>query len=158
GYQITKSNLTTLSPTNPALTQQVGQQSSSGVEASASVDIGYGLRLTANGTVLDAQFDTFSEKVGSASVSRKGNVPINVPRHAANVWLDWQFASDWQAGAGLRYVGQRFADNANTLSLPGYTVVDAGIRWTPLERLWFDLRIYNAFDTLYAAAPYNGGT
>ncbi|MEJ0071921.1 MAG: hypothetical protein WDO24_27960 [Pseudomonadota bacterium] len=32
------------------------------------------------------------------------------------------------------------------------------MRWTPLERLNVALHIYNAFDTFYAAAPYNGGT
>jgi len=157
-YHITKDNILSTNPTNPALTQQVGQQSSRGLEAAVSIEIGGGWRISANGTVLEAQFDDFSEKVGSASISRKGNVPINVPQRAANLWLDWAFASGWQAGAGLRYVGHRYADNANTLVLPGYTVVDAGVRWTPLNQLRVDLHLYNAFDTLYAAAPYNGGS
>jgi iron complex outermembrane receptor protein len=42
--------------------------------------------------------------------------------------------------------------------MPGYTVVDAGLRWTPLEPLRLDLHIYNMFNTIYAAAPYDGGT
>lgn len=158
GYSITKNNLTTLSPTNPAVTQQVGQQSSAGFEAAGSVDVGWGLRIVANVTALDAQFDQFGERVGTATVSRKGNTPPNVPKTVANLWVDWSFADNWLLGAGMRYVGSRFADNANTLTLPSYTVVDAGIRWRPLENLWFDGRIYNMFDTLYAAAPYNGGT
>lgn len=158
GYNIVKKNILSADPMNPTLTQQVGQQSSQGIEAAASFKLGGGWRITANGTMLQARFDNFSQTVGGALVSYDGKIPTAVPERAANLWLDWAFAPGWQAGAGLRYVGHRFADNANTLDMPGYTVVDAGLRWTPLEPLRLDLHIYNMFNTIYAAAPYDGGT
>jgi iron complex outermembrane receptor protein len=158
GYDIVKHNILTANPMNPALSEQVGEQSSRGLEAATSVQLGGGWRIMANGTLLQARFDNFSSSVGGVLTSAAGKVPPNVPERAANLWLDWAFVPGWSAGAGVRYVGHRYADNFNTLELPGYTVVDLALHWRPLERLHFDLHIYNAFDTLYAAAPYNGGT
>ena len=53
-YEIRKKNLLSRDPVNPTITQQVGEQSSRGLEASASVEVVRGLRLDVNGTVLRA--------------------------------------------------------------------------------------------------------
>jgi iron complex outermembrane receptor protein len=159
GYQIVKNNLLEPDPTNPAgLALQIGQQSSRGVEASVGLALNGGWRVDANLALLQARFDNFSD-VGADGqlVSYAGNVPINVPEQVSNIWLTWDFASNWSTYGGVQIVGRSFADNANTEVLPAYAVVNGGVRWKPDERTTFSFRIYNLFNTVYAtSAPYPG--
>jgi iron complex outermembrane receptor protein len=158
GYQIVKNNLLVADPTNPAgLALQVGQQSSRGVEASIGLALNGGWRVDANLALLQARYDNFSQVVNGQPVSYAGNVPINVPEQVSNIWLTWDFASNWSAYGGVQIVGRTFSDNANTQVLPAYTVINGGLRWKPDERTTFALRIYNLFNTVYAtSAPYPG--
>ena len=151
-YNIVKKNLLIPDEQNPGLSVQVGQQTSQGLEASLALNLAKGLRLEANGTVLKATFDDFREVVSGVAVSRAGNTPTNVPRKAANLWLTWDPSRAWQARIGLRYVGDRFTDNANTVTakLPAYTLIDAGVRWNVNDKHPLDLRVFNATDAVYA--------
>ncbi len=157
-YEIIKKNLLIADPINPAITDQIGQQSSHGLEASFAFDVGYGWRVQANGTILRAKFDRFASSVGGVAVSYAGNTPPNVPSRAANLFATWNFLPGWEASSGLQYVGHRYADNANTLILPSYYVFNLGLRWFPTERIETAVNLYNALDSVYAAAPSNGGT
>jgi iron complex outermembrane receptor protein len=150
-YRIVKEDLLTPSVVNPSLTEQVGRQSSRGVEGSVGVNLG-AWRVNVNGTILRAQFDDFKATVGTSVVSLAGNVPLNVPERSANVLLFWDATPSWQARAVLRYFGKRFADNTNAAAslIPSYTVLDVGSKWKVTRNLSFDLRLDNTFDEVYA--------
>jgi iron complex outermembrane receptor protein len=156
-YDIEKRNLLSRDPLNPLVSQQVGQQSSRGVEFTVGVEFAPRWILDANLALLQARFDRFDEQVGAVTVSRAGNLPPNVPETTANAWLSHRFGSGWQAGVGMRYVGQRFANNANTISLPKYTVWDGYIGYNIARDTTLMVRLRNAFDKLYEVAPYNAG-
>lgn len=156
-YEIRKNDLLSRDPVNPTITQQVGEQSSRGLEASASVEVLRGLRLDVNGTVLRARYDDFNESVGGVLVSRAGNVPTSVPQQAANAWLTWNFIPQWTLGAGLRYVGGRYADTANKVRVPSYTTVDTALSWRVSKQAALTLRVYNLFNRDYAESFSNGG-
>jgi len=49
--------------------------------------------------------------------------------HSAAAWLDYTVQAGQAAGLSAAYVGQTFADNANTLVNPGYTLFDAALRY-----------------------------
>jgi iron complex outermembrane receptor protein len=153
-YQIVKNNLLARNASNPTLVVQVGQQSSRGIEASLGLALDHGWRVDANTTFLQAKYDDFVQSVGGVGVNYAGNVPINVPLNVSNVWLTWAFASDWSANAGVQVVGKRFADSANTLEMPGYTLVNASLQWKPDARSTLSLRLYNLFDKVYATSSY----
>src|SRR5262249_49156897 len=53
-------------------------------------------------------------------------------------------------GAGLRYVGTRAGDSANTIEVPSYTLVEAFVRylWNSVE---FQLSATNLTDKTYVA-------
>lgn len=155
GYQIVKNNLLARDPNNPALTQQIGQQSSRGVEATIGLVLDYGWRIDANTAWLRAKYDDFVQSVNGVAVNFAGNVPVNVPQHVSNVWLTWAFAPNWSVNGGVQIVGKTFADNANTLARPAYTVVNGGVQWKPDANTTLSLRVYNLFDTIYATS---GGT
>ena len=156
-YKIVKNKLLTRDRANPALSVQVGQRSSKGLEASVSVQLGRGWSLDANGTVLQARFDDFTESVGGVPTSRNGLTPPNAPEQSGNVWLSWAFAPQWRVYGGVRYVGRQFGDNADTASLilPSYTVADAGVEWKIRPNLSLNAQLFNAFDRTYGTNAYN---
>jgi iron complex outermembrane receptor protein len=155
GYQIVENNLLARDPNNPALTQQIGQQSSRGVEASVGLVLDYGWRIDANTAWLRAKYDDFVQSVNGVAVNFAGNVPVNVPQQVSNVWLTWAFGPNWSVNGGVQIVGKTFADNANTLAHPAYNLVNAGVQWKPDANTTLSLRVYNLFDTIYATS---GGT
>lgn len=153
-YAIEKNNLLTRDTTNPALRIQVGQRSSRGVEGSLSLPLGTTVRIDANAAVLRARFDDFTESVGGVAVSRNGNVPPDVPQRLANLWLGWRFQPDWTLSGGLRHVGKRYANNANTLTLPAYTLLDAALQWQAAPDTTLALRAFNVFDRYHFTTSY----
>ncbi len=154
-YDIVKTDLLVRDySTFPAGLLQIGQQSSRGLEATVGVELGRGWRVDANGALLKAQYDEFSYIDFSTfgMVDHSGNVPLLVPEKTANIWLTWDFAAGWRASAGLQYVGEAFANHANTIERPAYTVTNVGLQWKPTDKATLDFRIKNVFDEVYA--PY----
>nr|WP_283773372.1 TonB-dependent receptor [Altererythrobacter sp. KTW20L] len=144
-YRLVKQNLFSQTVVGGAI-EQVGQRSSQGIEATLDLALPAGFGLSANGTVLDANFDDFT--------GFEDNTPPGVPQTAANVELRWSDSRRLSTRANLRYVGHRFTDNANAFRVPAYTVVDLGASYAVTSNLALDLRLYNLFDKDYATATY----
>ncbi|WP_166218173.1 TonB-dependent receptor [Pseudomonas atagonensis] len=156
-YRIVKKKLLTDDPGNPTLKQQVGQQSSNGLEASLNLQLPHAWQLQANAAIVKAKYDDFSEVVNGQTLSYNGNRPVDVPRRTANLWLSKAINDDLKAGAGVRYVDARYADLANRNELPSYTVVDATLSWRALRNTTLGLQVNNLFDRQYAQSQYNEG-
>ncbi|HEK1767671.1 TPA: TonB-dependent receptor [Pseudomonas putida] len=136
--------------------QQAGQQTSDGLEAALELDLGHQWQVSANASVVRAKYDDFDEIVGGIAQDRAGNRPANVPRRTANLWLNKGFGQNVDAGIGLRYVDQRYADTANAYSVPGYTVVDANLGWHILPDVRLGLQLNNLFNRDYVVAAHSG--
>ena len=152
-YHIVKKDLLTTDPSDFTRTLQVGEQSSNGLEASLDLQLPNRWALQANASIVRAEYDNFNDD----GVSRKGNRPTDVPRRTANLWLSTFITDDVNAGAGVRYVDARYADTANNVEVPSYTVVDATVSWKALPKTTLGLRLNNLFDRQYAVSQYNGG-
>ena len=148
-YRIEKDDIITTDPLTPSLSIQGGSQYSQGIELAAALSPWKNWRFEANYAALKARYDEFSEKVGSVSVSRAGNIPVNVPEQVANLWAHYRLG-DWQASLGGRYVGERYANSANTIELPSYVVADASLAWQYDRRTTFRLLGRNLADKVYA--------
>ncbi|MFT3964288.1 MAG: TonB-dependent receptor [Sphingobium sp.] len=155
GYKITKKKILTRSAADPTLSVQVGQQSSYGIEASFGLAVSKAFSILANGTILKAEYDDFTELVGSSPVSRNGNQPIGVADKAANLWLSWRPIERLHADAGARYVGARYSDAANLQRIPAYVVVDASLRFDVAPKSSVTVNLRNALDKLYAQNSYS---
>ncbi|MBN6714473.1 TonB-dependent receptor [Pseudomonas capsici] len=155
-YHIVKKKLLTLDPIT-RLTQQVGQQSSDGLEASLELALDHDWHVSANASVVRARYDDFDENVAGQVVSRAGNRPADVPRRTANLWVSKTLTEELDAGMGLRYVDRRYANTANTTSVPGYTVLDANLGWQVQRDVRLGLQLNNLLDRRYAASQYNNG-
>lgn len=157
-YNIKKNNLLSRDSLNPSVRVQVGERSSKGIEGTLAIAFAPGWQLDANAAILRAQFDDFNDSLGGVAVSRNGNTPPDVAERLANVWLSWNFQPDWTASTGLRYVGKRYADNANTLTMPAYTTTDLALQWKATRDTTWTLRGYNVFDKQYFTTAYYSGT
>ncbi|WP_109511696.1 TonB-dependent receptor [Pseudomonas ovata] len=153
-YQIVRRDFAVRDSVNPDLTVQAGQQTSRGIELAGKLQVTPRLLAEANYTWVDAQYDRFNEAVGGVSVSRKGNTPTNVPDSVANLWLTYRLADDWQVGADGRHVASVYADNANTLKAPSYTLWGAFARYRLDEHTAITARVRNLTDELYARQAY----
>jgi len=149
-FDIEKSDILTRLPAS-AVNEQIGQQSSNGVEFTLRVNPIDSLSVDFNVSSLNAEYDEFY----SGGVSLAGNTPRNVPENTANLWLNWSPINNVQVGGGFRYVDTRFANDQNTEEMPAYTVFDASINWMASENLTITLRARNLTDEEdYVLAPY----
>lgn len=153
-YDIRKDNLLTRDPADPSRSIQVGRRSSRGIEGTLDLLLAPGWSLEANASLLRARYDDFSEAVDGVPVSRAGKLPPDVPRRLANLWLHWQPLPAWSASAGLRHVGERYADNADTLRMPSYTTTDLSLRWKVTSQTSLTLHGTNVFDKRYYQTAY----
>ncbi|MGO4259782.1 TonB-dependent receptor [Lysobacter sp. TAB13] len=151
-YWIEQDDIVTRDPRNANLSIQGGTQSSRGIELSASAALTRALRLDASIAALDARFDRLREAGG---VDRAGNVPPNVPERIANLYASYRFDPvPVTVGAGARYVGAYYTNNANSIRVDSHTVWDASIAY----RLPFgEIALYgrNLGDAFYA--DWSGG-
>ncbi|UBB16809.1 TonB-dependent receptor [Comamonas odontotermitis] len=152
-FHIAKGDIITRDPANSALSIQGGKQSSRGLELTGALQASPAFRLEANAAYTKARFD---ELIEAGGVDRSGNRPANVPKVTANLWGHYR-EGGWRTSLGLRYVGSRFGDNANSAGkrLPGYTVLDAVVSWNATPQTTFSLIGRNLTNRVYATAAYN---
>ena len=157
-YDIVKKNLLTPSLANPTVSEQVGRQSSHGLEASLALHPVPSLLLQANGTVLRARFDTYLASLSGKLVSLAGYRPQLVPTRTANVVALWSFLPAFQVRARLSYEGDRYTDNTNLYRLAPYTLVDIGLRWSLSRHVNLDVAVNNLTDAIYVAGVSAGAS
>ena len=125
-FQLTQQNVLTLDPTDPLFQAQTGEIELRGIELEAKVALSEGLALTGGWTFMDSEITKNND-------GNLGNEFMNVPSNTGSMWLDYTFQGGplegLGLGAGVRYVGDRFGDNANVYRVPSYTLLDAAIRY-----------------------------
>tara|TARA_Y100000748_G_scaffold239407_1_gene203539 strand:+ start:3971 stop:6145 length:2175 start_codon:yes stop_codon:yes gene_type:complete len=149
-YQLEREDLSTADPNNPGQTLPVGKQSSRGIELAAALQVTDSVRAEGNMAWVDAEYDEFNANVGGSAVSYAGNRPSNVPKRVANLWLTWAPRNDWELGLDTRYVSSVYADSANTLWVPSYTLFGAHVRYQLSAETEVTLRGRNLTDEVYA--------
>ncbi|MCY1393354.1 putative TonB-dependent receptor BfrD [compost metagenome] len=153
-YQIVRKDFSVTDPNNVNNTLQAGQQTSKGIELAGRLYVTPKLTLEGNYAYVDAQYDDFTENVGGQAVSRKGNTPTNVPDQVGNFWVTYALTPAWQVGADARYVDSVYANNANTLKAPSYTLYGAFARFRVDEHTAITARMRNLTDEIYAKQAY----
>src|SRR5450830_1322979 len=103
--------------------------------------------------------DKTNVKVTASNDGDVGRMPIQIPRQTASAWLDYAFGGQshqgWSLGGGVRYVGQRYNDSANTQAEPAYTLLDLALRHE--HGPWrFAININNATNKKYYASRAYG--
>lgn len=150
-YDIVRRNVSVTDPDDRTRVLAIGQQSSRGVELAGRWAPSPAWTLAGHLSWTDAQYDRFTETVGTTVVSRAGKTPPNTPDWVAGAELHWKPAAGWTVSADWRHVGRRYANNANTAWDGAYDLFGAGLTWQPDARLTLRARVANLGDEVYAA-------
>ena len=117
-YELELYNRRTRDPENPLVTLLSGEQRSRGIE------------LTTTGKIVGNWYVRGGIGVQDAKVVKdnngfEGKRISDVAKRNASLFVTWKPEMGWYAETGLTLVGERYADNANTVVLPGYGRWDA---------------------------------
>src|SRR5256885_1700562 len=107
-----------------------------------------------NWSHVDARYDNYQQ----GGVSLAGKRPTNTPASVLNLWTSYRITPALEVNAGLRRVGGIYADAANTLSWPAYTLLDLGLSYR-IDPRTADIVLRVAFGAGVApcAFPSNAG-
>ena len=83
---------------------------------------------------------------------------VGIPLNAASGELAWSPGNGWKAGVRIRYVEGYFTDNAGTLPIDSYTVVDLSASYDFSRRLRVFTQIGNLFNRQYVAQNSGNAT
>jgi iron complex outermembrane receptor protein len=150
-YDIKRENI--LQAVSPILSVPVGSETSRGMEASADVRLTDTWTVNANTAYNDAKYGQFAYVDGAGTlVNASGNTIPNAPKWISNVWTNVTNVAGLplELGAGVRYVGERTGDDANTLTLKSYTTLNLYATWSVTPKVDLSVRVDNATDKLFA--------
>ncbi len=148
-YNIERENILTQVTVGGALTN-IGSQKSRGVEIAGDIRLTDNWTVDANVAYVDAEFGNFVDP--AFNINATGNRPPDVPEWTANLWTSVSEVAGLPLtlGGGLRYVGQRFGNSANTLDLKPYTLVNVYATYDVTPSVSLTARVDNLFDKDYA--------
>lgn len=162
-FDLRQTNVTTpdTSPGGTGFSVQTGEVHSRGIELSAVASLDDDLNLRFSYAYLLA---VNSETNDPTKLDKQ---LVGTSKNAASLWLDYKVSSGpltgLGLGAGVRYRGERYGDDANTFKVPSFALVDAAISYdfgaaNPKMKGWkAALNATNLFDKEYVAAC-NGDT
>jgi catecholate siderophore receptor len=144
---------TNIKSTDPATNRliPIGTQRTDGLELTFTGDLSQGWQVWTGYSYLDSEV--------TASVARDAGQPVLgkratlTPKHAANLWITKALGNGFGAGAGVNYVADRFANPGNTVTLPGYTTVDA-MAYYRAGSLDLTLNVMNLFNREYIVSGH----
>ncbi len=159
-FEINQSNLLTRDPADPTYNVQVGKTRVRGLELESRVNLFKGLTAITG-------ISWMTSEITRSNNGEQGNKFASVPNCIASGWLDYtlpdEFLPGLSFGAGVRYIGARYADTGNTIHLPDYTLFDAAIRYDlgkqfpSLQGARVALSATNLADKTYVATAGTGG-
>lgn len=162
-FDLTRTNVSNTTATDVGgvitpITDQTGEIQVRGIELEAVASLARGLSLAGSYTWTDAEITEGADTVvgGVVTATTTGNEPANVPEHMAKLWVDYAFApagalGGFSVGGGVRYLGERYGNDANTIEVPSATLFDAAIRYR-IDRTVLSLNVNNIADERHIAS------
>lgn len=148
-FDLKRQNVLTTDPNNILNQVQTGEVRSRGIEFEVNANLMEGLNLIGAYTLYDL------ETTKDLNPLNVGLVPVGVPETFGSLWLDYTVQQGtfqgFGVGAGVRFVGESYADPANTLKVPSYTVADAGIHYER-DNWRVALNVSNLFDEVHVGS------
>ena len=142
-YRLNRTNTRSIDPNDPTRIVQTGSQRTNGYELGANGRITPQWSVAGGYTYQDA-FVT-SATAAAAAGAQVGQVP----HHMLSLWNNYQVVPRVGAGLGVLYRSDMFATIDNTVTLPGYTRVDAAAFFTLTSRVRLQLNVENLLDKTY---------
>ena len=146
-YDIKKSNM--LVQTSQE-TQANASQTSKGVEVTSSFKLTRTWTVSANAAYTDSVYTSFTDP--STGSSYTDVQPANIPRWTANLWTSVRNVASLplEVGGGVRYIGNRPGNTANTLILEHYALFNGYASYEVKPGMLVTARVNNLFNKTYA--------
>ena len=128
-YSLEKKNIAIVDQTG--IVAQLGDQKSKGLEIEINASPAPGLDLLVAYGYTDAELTRFAQQDPLTGIvfDRSGNTPAFVPKHALSTWLGKQFENGFGLAGGVRYVSDRFINEANDFKVKSYATLDANLSY-----------------------------
>jgi catecholate siderophore receptor len=97
-----------------------------------------------------------TEIIQGAEVGTQGNELQNAPKNTLSLWTTYDFLQKWQVGTGIFYSSSRWANNTNTVQVPGYVRWDLTGAYQVTKNAGVRLNIQNVMDTTYYDQAHPG--
>jgi catecholate siderophore receptor len=149
-FRLERTNIKTTNPATNTLVP-LGVQRTDGVEVTFAGRLPQGWDVWTAFAWLDARMT--SSVAVDAGQPVQGKRPTLTPVRSATAWLTKSLAAAWRAGLGATYVGDRFANPGNTVTLPAYTTLDAMAQYRR-GALEVQLNVGNLLDRRYIVAGH----
>jgi catecholate siderophore receptor len=121
-FRLQRTNIKSTDPVTNRLLP-IGTQRTDGVELTFTGDLSDGWQVVSGYAWLDAKITESIARDDGQLV--QGKRPTLTPRNSASLWVSKALGGGFGVGAGVNAVGSRFANPGNTVTLPGYTTLDA---------------------------------
>ncbi|MDQ3144071.1 MAG: TonB-dependent receptor, partial [Pseudomonadota bacterium] len=113
------------------------------------VELGITGKLTPHWSVIGGYSYIDSEVRKSNDPAEVGNRLRNVPDHSGSLWSVYKLPAGLEVGGGVRYVGTRFTNEANTRRIDGYWLADATLGYEVSKLVSLRLNAFNLTDKRY---------
>lgn len=149
-FKLERTNIKSVDPVSNTVVP-LGVQRTNGLELTFAGEIAPSWQVWAGYAFLDGEMTT--SPAVDAGQPVQGKRPTLTPRQSVNLWMTKALGHGFGLGGGLNYVGARFANPGNTVTLPGYTTVDAMAyyRMGPWD---VQLKLNNLLDRRYIVAGH----
>ena len=142
-YRLDRTNTEAPDPSNATRIVQTGRQRSTGHEITLAGNV------TASWQVAAGYAAQTATIVSRTTAARAGATVPLVPRQSFSLWNRYQLLSRVGAGLGVVHQTKMFAAIDNTVTLPGFTRLDAAAFVTLSETLRGQVNIENLLDARY---------
>jgi iron complex outermembrane receptor protein len=130
--------------------QASADQTSKGVELATNFKLTPDWTVSANGAYTDSVYTAFTDP--SSGNSYTDVQPANIPRWTGNLWTSLRHVGGLplEIGGGVRYIGNRPGNTANTLILEHYALVNGYLSYELKPGVLITGRVNNLFNKEYA--------
>ena len=142
-YQLDRTNTRATDPNDSTRIVQTGSQRTKGFE------FGLGGSLTAAWTATAGFAYQDAHIVSATTAARAGASVAQVPRQSFSLWNKYQLARKLSVGVGIVHRTDMFATVDNSVTVPGYTEVDAAVYYSINDRWRVQANVENLFDRKY---------
>lgn len=151
-FRLEKTNARTADPNDSNLTILAGEQRTDGFEFGLAGEVLPRWDVSMTYAYLDAEISksntTAVGTVSGLTKSLQGMNATNVPEHSGVFWNSYHLTDHWEIGGGVFYASDRYADNVNEVTLPGYARLDAVVAYHQ-KHYDIQMNIFNLADTVY---------
>jgi catecholate siderophore receptor len=144
-FQLDRRNVAIPDPNDPTVSILVDGQRTEGLELGVSGRISESWSIQGGYAYQDGQL---TDRAGGTTLAQ-------LPKHVASMWNRYDITPAWGVGLGVVYQTEMFAASDNLVELPEFTRVDAGVFYTPSERLRMQVNVENLLDERYYPNAHN---